>query len=268
MTTGIYCLTFPNGKRYVGQSNSSIEKRWISYRRLLCKTQPKLYRALKKYGPDNVKYEIVIETNDNERINKVEEQLIALWNLTSNKYGYNIKEGGKNGKHSEESKMKMSEAKKGKLKSEEHRKKLSEVNKGKHLSEETRKKMSEVRKGKPRSEETRKKLSEAKKGNKISEETRKKISEVNKGKHLSEETRKKISEARKLYLSRISIKNTKGDNYMGRPKKDSIRVCIKLDPSLYSIFQDECKLDGKKYSEVIQLLIRDYVTEKYTKKGN
>ena len=90
----------------------------------------------------------------------------------------------------------------GKHHTEETKKKLSEAKKGKHLSEETRKKLSEAGKGKRRSEETRKKMSEAKKN--MSEETRKKLSEArkgktspNKGKHLSEETRKKMSEAKK-----------------------------------------------------------------------
>ena len=66
-------------------------------------------------------------------------------------------------------------------------------------SEESRKKMSEARKGKKpyeMTEETRKKISEAKKGKTHSEKTRKKISEAKKGKTHSEETRKKMSEAR------------------------------------------------------------------------
>ena len=49
---------------------------------------------------------------------------------------------------------------------------------GKHLSEETRRKMSEARKGKHLSEETRRKLSEVRKGKHLSEETRRKISEA------------------------------------------------------------------------------------------
>ena len=61
---------------------------------------------------------------------------------------------------------------KGKLISEEHKKKVSEASKGNkralgyHHSEETRKKISEARKGKHRSDETKKKIAEASKGNK------------------------------------------------------------------------------------------------------
>jgi 5-methylcytosine-specific restriction endonuclease McrA len=112
-------------------------------------------------------------------------------------------------KHSEETKKKMSEAKKGnkswlgKHLSEETKKKISEAKKGeksylfgrtgdkhpmfgKHHSEETKKKISEYNIGKHHSEETKKKFSEAKIGNKSWL-----------GKHHSEETKKKISEAQK-----------------------------------------------------------------------
>ena len=73
---------------------------------------------------------------------------------------------------------------------------------GKHPSEESRKKISEAKKGKHLSEDTRKKLSESLNGENNpmfgkhhSEDTRKKMSEATKGKHLSEETRTKLSEA-------------------------------------------------------------------------
>lgn len=111
---------------------------------------------------------------------------------------------------SEETKRKMSEAKKGspptsgmtgKYHSEESKREISKGHKGKapwnkgiHLSEEAKKKRREARKGtkspmegKHHSKESRKKMSVAHKG---------KISH-NKGKHLSEKTRNKISEARK-----------------------------------------------------------------------
>ena len=68
---------------------------------------------------------------------------------------------------------------------------------GTHHSEETRKKMSRARKGMHRSEETRKKMSIAKKGFHNSEETKKRISEAHKGTHHSEEAKEKMSEAHK-----------------------------------------------------------------------
>ena len=76
--------------------------------------------------------------------------------------------------HSEESKKKMSEAKKEKY--------IGKDNPfyGKHHSEESKKKISDAKKGKPKSEETRNKMSDAHKGKYHSEETKKKIGEINK----------------------------------------------------------------------------------------
>lgn len=100
---------------------------------------------------------------------------------------------------SEESKKKMSEARRG----EKH------FRFGKHLSEEHKRKLSEANKGKKRSEEARKKISDTHKGPKpwlcgksFSEERKYKISESRKGqpspmkgKHQSEETKKKMRES-------------------------------------------------------------------------
>ena len=79
--------------------------------------------------------------------------------------------------HTDESKRKMSEAKKGRV----------SPRKGISLSEETRRKISESMKGKQHTNESKRKMCEAKKG------------ENNPffGQHHSEETRRKISEAAK-----------------------------------------------------------------------
>ena len=66
---------------------------------------------------------------------------------------------------------------------------------GKHHTDETRIKMSESRKGKPKTEEWKNKIGESNKGKKMSEEARKKMSEAKK--NISEETRKKMSVAHK-----------------------------------------------------------------------
>ena len=96
----------------------------------------------------------------------------------------------------EDTRIKISEAKKGITFTDEHRRKLAEANKGKipwnkckkckPITEEHARKMHEAWKGKHHTEESRRKMSEALKGK----------SAWNKGKHLSEEHRKKLSEAR------------------------------------------------------------------------
>lgn len=94
-------------------------------------------------------------------------------------------------KHSEETKIKMSESKTGKCIG------INNPFYGKKHSLETRKKMSEARKDKTFSEEHKKKMSESRKGHIVTKETRRKISEGHKGKEFSEEHKKKLSEAQK-----------------------------------------------------------------------
>jgi len=97
---------------------------------------------------------------------------------------------------SEDTRQKMSKARKGKPLSEETRVKMSEANKGKTLSEDTRKKISEAGKGRIVSEETRHKIGKKHKGKILTEEIREKISKKHIGKTHSEETRVKMSEGR------------------------------------------------------------------------
>ena len=94
-----------------------------------------------------------------------------------------------NDSHSEETKLKMSESRKGKTLSEEHKLKISESLKGHTHSEETKLKMSESSKvennpfyGKTLSEEHKLKISESLKGHTHSEEAKQKMSESLKGK--------------------------------------------------------------------------------------
>lgn len=95
--------------------------------------------------------------------------------------------------HSEKSKKKISESRKGIKFSEEHKRRLSEVHKGIKHTEETKNKISKIgkkkgygkwMKGKKHSEETKKKISKAGKGRKrlpFSDEWKKKMSEAHKG---------------------------------------------------------------------------------------
>ena len=47
--SGIYKITNPKNKVYIGQSKDII-KRWYYYKTLHCKSQIKLYNSLLKYG--------------------------------------------------------------------------------------------------------------------------------------------------------------------------------------------------------------------------
>jgi len=59
-TIGVYKITSPTNKIYIGSSND-IENRFCKYKRLKCKTQTKLYNSLKKYGTESHIFEIIEE---------------------------------------------------------------------------------------------------------------------------------------------------------------------------------------------------------------
>ena len=87
--------------------------------------------------------------------------------------------------HTEETKRKISEAKKGKKLppfTEEHKRKIGEASKKRIISEETKEKIRKIKTGKRASEETKKKMSELRKGEK----------HWNWGKHWSEEVKEKM----------------------------------------------------------------------------
>lgn len=206
---GVYLLTSPSGKIYIGKGCGIVKYRGIrnrlqSYIRMDCVSQPKLYHALKKYGPENFTYEILCENNNYDDVLSIETKYISYYESKNDQYGYNMTDGG-------EGVVGMPSPMKGKKFTEEHRRKISYSVKTNYsmygtrkMSNETKEKMSLASKGRIISEETRKKLSEANKGKigptkgkKLSEEHRRKISEANKGKIISEETRKKMSKSSK-----------------------------------------------------------------------
>lgn len=127
---GIYKITSPTGKVYIGQS-SDITKRIRDYKNVKI-GQRKLYYSIKKYGYENHIFEILITFPENVYQEVLDHYEIAyIKQYRDNGFQLlNIKEGGKGGKHSEETK-----------------KKISEIQTGKKLSYETKKRMSNARKG-------------------------------------------------------------------------------------------------------------------------
>lgn len=189
----IFCIV--NGKCYIGQTWRTLEERWEQH----CdKASGCIYlkNAIAKYGRN--KFVNSILTSDlttQEDMDAAETYWIKYFDSIKN--GYNIKEGGSHGKHSEESKIKMSEAQKGKKLSEETKAKISKAHLGKKHSEETKDKMKNASLGKYHSEETKAKIREANSGKKLSKETKAKIGKAMKGRIFSEEARAKMSEAKK-----------------------------------------------------------------------
>ncbi len=106
----IYCLTSPSGKKYIGQTRRSVEKRVLEHA-ALSGTCVILEHAIRKYGIESFTVEVLAETDDNE-LNTYEIKFIEQYN-TIEPNGYNIRAGGSNGKHSDASKQRMRESKLG-----------------------------------------------------------------------------------------------------------------------------------------------------------
>ena len=191
---GIYKITNKlNGKVYIGQS-VDIDTRWRHH--CSAKDNFAIHNAIKKYGEENFKFEVLLECPAN-MLNVWERDMIALYDCISPN-GYNLTEGGEGYHRSEETKIKISNALKGKHLSEEHKRKIGNARKGILRSEETKIKISESLKGKkrqPLSAEHKRKLSESLKGKKyqpLSAEHKRKLSESQKGRHWKIENGKRI----------------------------------------------------------------------------
>ena len=123
-----------------------------------------LLKAIKKYGKENFKREILYIFDSEIDMNQKEKEIVNEEFIISNKT-YNIGVGGEGGshfkgkKHTEETKKHLSEISKNRIISEETRKKLSESNRNRIVSEKTRKKLSEKAKERFSSIESRNKHS-------------------------------------------------------------------------------------------------------------
>jgi len=180
-----------NGKGYIGQTRRSLLQRWSVHiadaKRV---KQSPLARAIRKYGAENFSLKAIANATSLSMLNDLE--IISIKDYkTKVPYGYNIKDGGANNNVSDETRKRMSMARKGKRFSLEHKARLSAAlkgrerpwlfgnahNLGKKCSEETRKRISRSLFG-----------NQYAKGFKHSIETRMKISLAGKGKNRSPKT--------------------------------------------------------------------------------
>lgn len=151
-TYTVYKHTTPNNKVYIGITSQNPIKRWKGgdgYR-----NNKHFYRAILKYGWDNINHEILFSDLEKREALEKEVELIDFYKANNPKFGYNQTKGG------------------------DYRKPLSDYskwlvsihNKGKRRTEEQKRHYVEGAKKRPKretlSEEHRKKISESLKGNK------------------------------------------------------------------------------------------------------
>lgn len=101
-----------NGKKYVGITSGDPELRWSNgcgyYK------NKHFYDAIKRYGWDAFDHKILYSHLSKDDACRIEQEMIAKYQTQDKRKGYNLTSGGEHFKHSEESKMLMSERRKGK----------------------------------------------------------------------------------------------------------------------------------------------------------
>ena len=202
----VYKHTFPNEKVYIGITCNKPEYRWNNGKGY--QNQSVMLRAIKKYGWENIKHEILYYNLNEEEAKQKEVELIKKYKSNQKEYGYNISTGGGGSA-------------------------------GYKMTQEQKQKVSERFKGIPRTEEVKKKISETEKGKIVSQSTREKISKANLG--------KKISEKQKNQLSKRMIGNTyncgiqRNKKYAGSVSKKI--MCVETGEVFCSIHEASNKLN-------------------------
>ena len=141
------------GKIYIGQHKKAfLDSNYLGSGLVLNK-------AIKKYGINNFKCEILQLYASKNELDNGEKEYIKKFNSNDPTIGYNIADGGQGGDLGEVSRAHISAALKGRPKTAEHRKKLSDINRGKRLSSDTKAKISVGNRGKILSDETKAKMS-------------------------------------------------------------------------------------------------------------
>lgn len=197
---GIYSITSPSGRVYIGQSwDINARHRW--YKSHFANEQPYLRNSFLKYGFDSHEMKVLHELpNDvgQEVLDRYEQLYIDAYRDCGFKM-LNCKEGGLGGRHSKETKERISNKIKGRKYSDEHRKNISLAQTGRKNSPERIKNIIEAkrRNGFKVSDQARENCRNAQLGRKHSEESKNKRREKMIGIVHSDETKAKISAARK-----------------------------------------------------------------------
>lgn len=212
----IYKLTSPSGKMYIGQTTNLKDRKRCLYNPNKYYSGHRLDNAIKKYGIENFKYEIIIQIIDSDKIRLREKlnelEIFYIEKYNSYKEGYNMTLGGSGSA--------------GCFQTEESRKLISEKAKG--------------RKG-------------SMLGRNLTEEQRKKVSDFAKtrigdknpffGKSHSDEAKKRIGTANSIPIIQLDLDGNIINEFpsakeaarnLGKPKSDSeiIKVCKKyVSPS-------------------------------------
>lgn len=201
---GIYKITSPNNKVYIGQS-WDIERRMYHHKYYHAKLKGVVYSSMKKYGVENFTFDIIHELPIDITQSTLDAYEILYMGLYGSCYQLlNTREGGSKGKMSEVEKIRLGELKKGNTNML-----------GKKHSEKTKKQMSDSAMGKKKSEITKSNISKGRQGMKLSDGHKKKISESGKGRIPNDATR--------LKMSKWQLGRDRGDEFKDKVSKSKLK---------------------------------------------
>lgn len=208
----IYRIThIESGKVYIGQTTRNLRERWLSHQnQTYCAS---LHRAIKKHGAEAFVMVEIDRAHSKEQLDELEIHYIALHCSMDRSRGYNLRGGGSFGKHSSESrekmsasvrqayldpafKAKLSAARTGKPCLPEVKAKIAKSNTGKTADVETRKRLSELRTAMWADETSRENMQQASIKARQSEDFKAKTAERSRQQWASEEARQRLLESR------------------------------------------------------------------------
>jgi len=147
-----------NGKVYIGKTAKTIHIRWDEHQsQALHGGSYYFHRAIRKYGPDAFKVEILYTAKTVGELNAMETFFIVLHQSFESENGYNQTMGGEGGAMNATALAKMVASKLGKKLSPEHCRKISLGNKGKDHSRASRASQAKKMRGRKVSLEAREK---------------------------------------------------------------------------------------------------------------
>lgn len=147
-----------SGKKYIGITGQRPEKRWQNGRGY--EGCPRFDHAIRKYGWDAFRHEILYTGLTQEDAERLEIELIAKYDTTNSVRGYNSAQGGGAPRPTAETIAKMKAAARKRMENAHTRAKIRAANLGKILGAETREKLRAAALGRTMPQPTRAKISE------------------------------------------------------------------------------------------------------------
>lgn len=153
----VYMHTSPNNKRYIGITSQPMYARWGKGGRCY-QDNAHFWSAIQKYGWDNFKHEVVASGLSLKQACDMEVDLIAQYDTMNSEHGYNHTTGGNWSTPDDQTRKKISEGiKRAFAENPEIAQRRADNQRGKHLSEEAKLAISQANKGRKMSEEFREK---------------------------------------------------------------------------------------------------------------